>query len=92
MTPEQRALRGRLGAAVLHSRYSSTDLTRPARRKFMERFVNEVDPHRRLPELERLRRAEHARQAYFIRLAFLSVKARARRAAMRQRRGGSGLK
>lgn len=91
MTPEQRALRGRLGAAVLHSRYSSTDLTRPARRKFMERFVNEVDPHRRLPEPERCRRAEQARHAYFIRLAFASAKARATRAARRQKRGESGL-
>jgi len=42
MTPEQRALRGRLGAAVLHSRYDSRYLTQAARRKFSERFINEV--------------------------------------------------
>ena len=84
MTPEQRALRSRLGAAVLHSRYDSTDLTRAARQRFMERFVNEVDPHRRLPEAERLRRAEQARHAYFMRRALASAKARARRAARRQ--------
>jgi hypothetical protein len=78
VTPEERALRGRLGAAVLHSRYHSADLTRAARLKFMERFINEVDPHRRLPEPERLRRAEQARRAHFLRLALASVKARRR--------------
>jgi hypothetical protein len=53
----------------------------------MERFVNEVDPHRQLPEAERLRRAEQARHGYFMRLAFASAKARARRAARRQVEG-----
>lgn len=84
VTPEQRALRGRLGAAVLHSRYDSRYLTQAARRKFLERFINEVDPYRRLPEAERLRRAEQARQAHFLRLAMASAKARASRSKRRQ--------
>ncbi len=86
MTPEQRALRGRLGAAVLHSRYDSRYLTQAARRKFLERFINEVDPHRRLPASERLRRAEQARRAHFVRLAMASAKARASRSERRKRR------
>jgi hypothetical protein len=42
------------------------------------KFLDEVDPNRTLPEPERLRRAEHARSAYFTKLALKSVQARAR--------------
>ena len=86
VTPEQRALRGRLGAAVLHSRYDSRYLTQAARGKFFERFINEVDPYRRLPEAERLRRADQARHAHFVRLSTASAKARASRSVRRKRR------
>jgi hypothetical protein len=34
MTPAQRSLRGRLGAYVVHSRYDSRELTKPAREAF----------------------------------------------------------
>jgi len=64
VTPEQKSLRGRLAAAILHSRYDSRQLTEHARRAFRDKFMDEVDPHRRLPEPERLRRAEQARRAY----------------------------
>ena len=60
MTPEQKSLRGRLAAALLHSRYDSRQLTERARRVFRDKFIDEVDPHRRLPEPERMRRAEQA--------------------------------
>jgi hypothetical protein len=43
------------------------------------RFLDEVDPDRVLPEAERLRRAEHARSAYFSKLALKSAQARRRR-------------
>jgi len=50
--------------------------TAAARATFLERFEDEVDPDRELPEAERLRRAKCARSAYFARLALLSAKAR----------------
>jgi hypothetical protein len=76
LTPEQRSLRSRLAAHSLHSQRDSRELTAKARAKFLGRFLDEVDPDRELPEAERLRRAEHARKAYFTRLALASAKAR----------------
>jgi hypothetical protein len=72
------SLKGRLGAHALHAKYDSRDLTAKARAKFLRRFLDEVDPGRELPEGERLRRAEHARKAYFTRLAMASARARRR--------------
>lgn len=90
MTPEQKSLRGRLAAALLHSRYDSRQLTERARRAFRDKFIDEVDPHRRLPEPERMRRAEQARRAYYLRLALASSLARSARQERRARRRGSG--
>jgi hypothetical protein len=86
MTPEQKSLRSRLAAAILHSRYDSRRLTEPARRAFLQRFLDEVDPQRRLSERERLRRADQARRAYFVRLALASSRARSARQSRRARR------
>lgn len=44
----------------------------------MARFEDEVDPDHVLSEAERRRRAEHARKAYFTRLALKSTQARRR--------------
>ena len=71
-----RSLIARQGAHALHAQYDSRELTQPARDKFLARFVEEVDPERTLSERERLRRAEHARKAYFIALARKSADAR----------------
>ncbi|MDP8955692.1 MAG: hypothetical protein M3N24_01840 [Actinomycetota bacterium] len=76
-------LRGRIGALSIHARYDSKALTAKARERFLERFLDEVDPKRELPEKERLRRAASARRAYFARLALRSANARARRARHR---------
>lgn len=77
--PSQRSLANRVGAYALHSKYDSRELTKNARAKFDQRFEDEVDPNRELPEAERLRRAKHARSAYFARLALRSAKVRAAR-------------
>ena len=74
MNPAERSLRSRLGAHTLHSKYDSRQLTGPARRAFLERFEREVDPQGTLPVVERQRRAEHAKKAYFSRLALKSHK------------------
>jgi hypothetical protein len=80
-SPQRRSLVSAIGAHALHSQYDSRELTKNARAKFDERFDDEVDPDRKLPETERARRAAHARKAYFARLALASSKARARRKA-----------
>ena len=76
LTASERTLRARLAAHTLHSQVDPTEHTAPARRAFLERFYDEVDPDRELPEAERERRAEHAKKAYFTRLALKSAKAR----------------
>ena len=72
----ERSLRARIAAQTLHSKYDSRELTANARRTFLAKFEDEVDPNRELPEAERLRRAESARKAYFTRLALKSAQAR----------------
>jgi len=70
-TPAQR---GRIGAHVSWSRtIDRTARTEPGRKGFLARFEREVDPDGVLPEVERLRRAEHARKAYMQKLALASA-------------------
>jgi hypothetical protein len=76
-------LRGRIGAYSLHATHDPKETTKPARAAFMARFDLEVDPDGILPEVERARRAEMARKAYFAKLALASAKAR------RQRKGAA---
>ncbi len=80
-TPEQRSLRARIGAHALHAQVVDPAAhTAPARAAFLDRFEREVDPDGALPPAERARRAEHAKRAYFARLALASAKARRRSA------------
>lgn len=82
ITPAQRSLRARLAAHTLHAQIVDPAAhTAPARRAFLDRFEREVDPDGTLPPAERARRAEHARKAYFTRLALASARARAKGAA-----------
>jgi hypothetical protein len=78
LTPEQRSLRARLAAHTLHSKRDRRQTTLKARESFLERFENEVDPDRVLPPAERARRAESAKSAYFMKLAFRSSRARSK--------------
>jgi len=73
MTPSERSIRARIGAYSLHAQGRTN--TGPAREKFMERFLWEVDPGGMLSETERQRRAEAAKKAYFSRLALKSAQA-----------------
>jgi hypothetical protein len=77
ISPEERSLRGRIGAYALHSKYDSKEITRAAREAYLRKWVNQVDPDRQLPEDERLRRAENALKAHMAKLALKSAKARA---------------
>jgi hypothetical protein len=77
--PTEMALRGRIGAFIQHSRHDSRESTAKARKAFLASFERQVDPDGVLPEVERRRRAEHARKAYFARLALASARARTKR-------------
>ncbi len=78
LTPSERVMRARMAAYMLHARYDPRETTKPARRAFNQRFLDQVDPDHRLPDHERHRRAEAARRAYFTRLAYLSARKRRR--------------
>jgi hypothetical protein len=76
LTPAQRSLRARLAAHAKHAKYDSREQTEAARKGFADRFINEVDPDRVLPEKERLRRAEHKMREHMTRLSLMSSQAR----------------
>ena len=86
LTPEQRAIRSRLAA---HRSWVQTAdraaRTRAARDAFMRRFEDQVDPEGKLSHAERLLRAEQARKAHFVELAYRSSRAR-----QKSSRGGQG--
>jgi len=75
----ERQLTARIAA---HESWAHTEdrsaRTAPARRAMLDRFEREVDPHAELIPAERATRAEHARKAYFARLALKSAQARRR--------------
>lgn len=80
-SPAERSLQARLAA---HTSWAQTTdpaaRTASARAAFLDRFEREVDKDGVLDPAERARRAEHARKAYFARLALRSAQARRRRA------------
>jgi hypothetical protein len=76
----ERIIRARIAAHALHAKVSDPAAhTAPARAAFLSRFEREVDPEGVLEPEERSRRAEHAKKAYFLRLALVSAEARKRR-------------
>ncbi|NTY58680.1 hypothetical protein FEG63_03820 [Mycolicibacterium sphagni] len=83
LTPVERSLRGQIAA---HTSWANTEdrpaRTANARKAMLDKFEREVDPDGVLTPVERARRAEHKRKAYFSRLALKSAQAR------RRRRGG----
>jgi hypothetical protein len=76
LDPERASLIGRIGAHRLHATHDSREITTKARETFLASFEREVDPGFVLPEAERVRRAAHARKAYFARLAMRSAQVR----------------
>lgn len=84
--PAEASLRGRIGAYRLHATHDSRETSQPGRRAFLASFERQVDPDGTLPPAERTRRAAHARSAHFAQLAYLSARARRKR-ALRHRAG-----
>jgi len=85
LTHEDRQTRGRIGAYALHATHDPRITTIPARRAFLQRFLDAIPAD--LPEEERLRRAQSALRAHLTRLAFFS--ARNRRMRKEARQGGA---
>ena len=69
-------MRARMAAHMLHAKRDSHEIAAKARAGFDARFEREADPDGVLPEPERIRRAEHLRKAYFLRLSLASARAR----------------
>lgn len=73
----ERTLRAQIAA---HESWAKTEdrpaRTAKARKAALDRFEREVDPNGELAPQERAKRAEHARKAYFSRLALKSAQAR----------------
>lgn len=80
LTPSERALYGQIAAHESWARTTDRAArTENARRAMLVKFEFEVDPHGELTPAERAVRANHARKAYFKRLALKSAQARRRR-------------
>ena len=83
--PSERSLQGKAAAFSSWAKTADpTARTAPARLAADKRFLDQVDPERKLPEAERNRRVAYARKSYFADLARKSAKAR-RRAGAAQR-------
>jgi hypothetical protein len=76
-TPSERTLIARIAASESWSHTPDRSArTAPARAALLAKFETQVDPEGSLPPGERAIRAEHARKAYFSRLALKSAQAR----------------
>jgi hypothetical protein len=84
-TPEQHSSDSRLGAYVRLMNTSDwsqvTAAARAAGPANLEWHANKIDPDGNLPAEQRLKMAEAARKAYYLRLSAASCKARAGRKA-----------
>lgn len=80
LTSAERSLRGQI---AVHESWARTPdraaRTANARKAMLDKFERQVDPNGTLAQAERAKRAEHARKAYFKRLALKSAQARRRR-------------
>jgi len=69
-------MRAKLAAHSMHAMHDTKVVTAAGRAAAWQRFEDLVDPGRQLDHVERSRRADHARRAHMVRLAFLSARAR----------------
>ena len=79
LSPNERALRARMAAHALHSKYSGAEITASARKAGPgadDYWLRKVDPDEALEPAERQRRARHAKKQHFLGLALKSAVAR----------------
>lgn len=77
--PMDKSTAARLGAFATHSRHDPRETTAAARRTFLARFEDEVDPDHVLPDAERKRRAQFALKLHMAKLSEKAAKAKAKR-------------
>ena len=85
LNAQERSQRSRIAGLTLHATHDPKITTIPARRAFLQRFLDAIPAD--LPEKERLRRAQSALRAHMCRMAFNS--ARNRRQRKEARDGGA---
>jgi hypothetical protein len=78
LSPTERSIRARLAAHELHAQRDARETTARARAAFLAKFEQQVDPDGVLDPEERRRRAAHARQAHFQRMALKRLRTRAK--------------
>lgn len=77
--PVERKLSAQHAALTRWSRKPAeerTEATTPGRTRAWEKFLNQVDPERKLPEAEREKLARQARRAHMIQLSQKAAKAK----------------
>lgn len=90
LTAQQRALWGRVGAAIARSRHDPKELTAAARTRFLERFEAQVRAeYPDLPDAEVLRRAGELRKAHMLGLSAKSSIARSKKRNAPAREAGA---
>ena len=82
--PTTKSVPHQIAAHHLHARYDSREITKPARRAFLDRFLLQADPDGALSEEERRRRADHLLKAHMLRLAQRSAEKRRAKAGAAQ--------
>lgn len=77
MTPAQRSLRARIATQTAWANCPDrTAKAKHAQAGLLRKFEDQVDPERKLPEDERLKRAKALRRAHMSRLAYNREKAK----------------
>jgi hypothetical protein len=76
LTAEQRTQRARLAALTRWSREDPGETARRGQAGLLAKFERQVDPESRLMPAERVRRAQAARRAHMVGLAYKSSIAR----------------
>lgn len=77
LSPEQRRLRASMAAHAMHAQNDSRGIAVKGQAGLLAKFLKQVDERTPgLPDNERLRRAEHLRQAHMKRFALASSRAR----------------
>lgn len=77
MTPEERVTRAQIAAHTRWSRTSDrTEAMKPARDASFQRFIDQVDPERKLDEVTRIRMAISAERAHMARMSLAAQKSK----------------
>jgi hypothetical protein len=81
LSPAERSLRARIAANTRWAKEPDRlAATAPGRRAAFQKLLDEIDPERKLPEAERLKRAKNAQQAQLERIRLAASRNRRRNA------------